>query len=152
MPLPCRIACVRIGRFATGAVSGRASAASADGGSAPAPQRRTGPPAETENQTPLVLFTEIRGVQRLVALDAVAARRGIITGMAVAQAKAYAADLLARRYDGERIARAALDVTTALLAASPRVSWELGHGVWWLDAAGLGSEPRLAKQIGRAHV
>ena len=67
--------------------------------------------------------------------------------MALAQAKAFAADLRARRYDGELVARAALEVTTALLAASPRVSWEQGHGVWWVDAAGLGGEAKLARRL-----
>jgi protein ImuB len=45
------------------------------------------------------------------------------------------------------VARAALDVTAALLEASPRVSWENGHGVWWVDAAGLGHEGRLAQRL-----
>jgi protein ImuB len=79
--------------------------------------------------------------------------------MALAEAKALAADLLALPWDEERIARAALEVTTALLAASPRVSWEGMSpptaasarlhtvGIWWVDAAGLGSEAKLADRL-----
>jgi protein ImuB len=85
-----------------------------------------------------------------VACDAAAAQRGVTIGMAVEQAQAFSAGLVALRYDEERIARAALDVLTALLALSPRVSWEKGHGVWWVDAAGLGSEPRLAQKLLKA--
>jgi protein ImuB len=77
--------------------------------------------------------------------------------MALAEAKALAADLLALPWDEERIARAALEVITALLAASPRVSWNgthgradartRGEGLWWVDAAGLGSEAKLADRL-----
>jgi protein ImuB len=70
--------------------------------------------------------------------------------MEFAEARALAADLVAFPWDTERVARAALEVTTALLAASPRVAWagERGNeGVWWVDAAGLGSEPKLAQRL-----
>jgi protein ImuB len=76
--------------------------------------------------------------------------------MPLAQAKALAGDLVAAPWDDERLARAALHVTTALLAASPRVSWDgttarrhdgTGNGVWWVDAAGLGDEQRLAQHL-----
>ncbi len=77
--------------------------------------------------------------------------------MALEQAKALAADLVAAPWDEGRFARAALDVTTALLHASPRVAWERGNvgtwerlrneGVWWVDAAGLGEEKQLAQQL-----
>ncbi len=70
--------------------------------------------------------------------------------MALAEAKALAADLVALPWDEERLARAALGVTTALLAASPRVSWEKrsnGQDIWLLDAAGLGSETKLAGKL-----
>ncbi len=82
--------------------------------------------------------------------------------MALAEAQALAADLVALPWDHERIAHAALAVTTALLAASPRVAWAGpgrpvpsdhphtgwgGVGTWWLDAGGLGSEARLARQL-----
>ncbi len=88
--------------------------------------------------------------------------RGVTAGMALTEAKALAADLLALPWDDERLARAALEVTTALLAASPRVSWagmgealpscrlatgRGGAGLWWVDAAGLGSEARLADKL-----
>jgi protein ImuB len=80
--------------------------------------------------------------------------------MALTEAKALAADLLALPWDGERVARAALETVTALLAASPRVSWagvgrslpagrpatEAG-GTWWVDAAGLGDEAKLAQKL-----
>ena len=85
-----------------------------------------------------------------MACDALAAQRGVTIGMAVEQAKAFSAGLVALRYDEERVARAALDVLTALLVLSPRVSWEKGHGVWWVDAAGLGSEARLAQKLLKA--
>ncbi|MBI1723616.1 MAG: hypothetical protein HYR48_06895 [Gemmatimonadetes bacterium] len=82
------------------------------------------------------------------------------TGMALAQAQALVADLVALPWDDEKVSRAALDVTTALLAASPRVAWEGGplrvcasarlptaDGVWWVDAAGLGEEKALARKL-----
>ena len=97
--------------------------------------------------------------------------------MALTEARALAADLVALPWDDERIARTALEATTALLAASPRVAWagmglgtaasarlgtvsaasaRTGHcasarlhtaGVWWIDAAGLGSEAKLARKL-----
>ena len=88
--------------------------------------------------------------------------RGVAAGMALAEARALAAGLALLPWDEERIARAALEVTTAFLAASPRVSWEGmgrflpsgrlatgsgGVGLWWIDAAGLGSEARLADKL-----
>jgi protein ImuB len=104
-----------------------------------------------------VLVADVRGAPRVVAACALAARAGIVTDMALAQAKAFAHDLIAVPWDGERLARAALEVTTALLAASPRTSWERGsvrahekirnEGVWWVDAAGLGDERRLAQRL-----
>ena len=88
--------------------------------------------------------------------------------MAFAEARALAADLVALPWDTERVARAAIEVTTALLAASPRVAWAGGPsvlryagtpvrlagsggevGIWWVDAAGLGSEPKLAQRLCR---
>ena len=87
--------------------------------------------------------------------------RGVTAGMALAEATALAAGLVALPWDEERIARAALEVTTAFLAASPRVSCagmsslpsgrlatgRGGAGLWWIDAAGLGSEARLAGKL-----
>ncbi len=70
--------------------------------------------------------------------------------MALTEAKALAADLLALPWDEECITRAALEAVTAFLAASPRVSWEQradGRGIWWIDAAGLGSEAKLADRL-----
>jgi protein ImuB len=89
--------------------------------------------------------------------------------MALTEAKALAADLVARPWDAEHIARAALETVTALLAASPRVSWAgpgpppaasarldavaraptRPHtvGLWWVDAAGLGDEAKLAHKL-----
>jgi protein ImuB len=64
--------------------------------------------------------------------------------MALAEARALAGDLEALPWDEAAIARAALEVTAALLEASPRVSREPGLGVWWVDASGLGDERRLA--------
>jgi len=164
---PCRIACVRIGRFATGAASRRPdSGAGAAGGSVPAPPSPTGPSA-TPAEPPLVLVADVRGTPRIIALDREAACRDIAAGMALAEAHALAGDLRALPWDPERLARAALDVTTALLAASPRVAWAGASsvppcprapvppagsreaGLWWVDAAGLGSEPRLAARLGR---
>ncbi|HVO35394.1 MAG TPA: hypothetical protein VMT21_07505 [Gemmatimonadales bacterium] len=152
MALPCRIACVRIGRFAIGALrsaptgdlsASRGSNAAANGGEAAAPAA--------------VAVAEVHGQPRVAATSREAERRGVAAGMALAEAKALAADLLALPWDGERIARAALEVTTALLAASPRVSWAgmhgrtdartHGEGVWWIDAAGLGSEAKLAGRL-----
>ena len=95
----------------------------------------------------------------MVACNAEASRRDITRGMALAQARALAADLLTEPWDRPRLERAALGVTTTLLAASPRVSWAVDLrdrrpddlpdelGVWWVDAAGLGEETRLAQQL-----
>ena len=111
---------------------------------------------------PVVAVADGHGKSRVVATDAAARRRGVTVGMALAEAQALAADLLALPWNHERIARAALAVTTALLAASPRVSWAGpgkalssdhlhtgwgGVGRWWLDAGGLGSETRLAQKL-----
>jgi len=104
-----------------------------------------------------VAVAAVRGKPRVTAASREAERRGIAAGMALAEAKVLAADLVALPWDEERIARAALEVTTALLAASPRVSWNGAHGrtdtrthgegVWWVDAAGLGSEAKLADRL-----
>jgi protein ImuB len=108
-----------------------------------------------------VAIAEVRGTPRVVALSVAAERRGIKAGMALAEAKALAADLLALHWDDETIARAALEVTAALLGASPRVSWagtgtqghggtgpaRPGEGAWLVDASGLGSETTLAKKL-----
>ena len=164
--LPCRIACVRIGRFATGAASRRAGVgASAAVGSVPAPHGPTGPSADPP---PVALVADIRGKPRVVALNGAAARCGVAREMALAEARALAADLVALPWDDDELARAALEMATALLAASPRVAWaggtsvrlcarasvrpaggSGGAGLWWVDAAGLGSEAKLAQQLAR---
>ena len=95
-------------------------------------------------------MADVRGKPRVAATSREAERRGIAAGMALAEAKALAADLLALPWDEEHIARAALEAVTAFLAASPRISWEKrtdGQGVWWIDAAGLGSEVKLADRL-----
>ena len=159
MALPCRIACVRIGRFATGALAPRPAPASAGAVSANVPPHPTGPNAPAE--PPRILVADVRGKPRVIAACAEAARRGITRGMALAQAKALAGDLVAVPFDAEQLARAALGVTTALVAASPRVAWEKpwergsvgawerfrNEGVWWVDAAGLGDERILAQRL-----
>jgi protein ImuB len=106
----------------------------------------------------------VRGKPRVVATSRAARARGITAGMTLAEARALAADLVALPWDEERIARAALETVTALLAASPRVSWVgmgrplpscrlytgwggAGMGTWWVDAAGLGSEAKLAHRL-----
>ena len=163
MASPCRIACVRIGRFAIGALQSaptadpsarRASSGVAGAVSSGAGDARAGPP--------VVAVAELRGKPRVVATSREAQAHGVAAGMALTEAKALTADLVALPWDEERIARAALEVTTALLAASPRVSWAgagrpspsgrpaTGHGgpgIWWVDAAGLGSEDRLAQKL-----
>jgi protein ImuB len=139
-----RIACVRIGRFAIGALA-RAPAPAAPGGAArPSP---TGPAEDAH--FPRVLTAEVRRRTRVVAICALAARRGIAVGMALAEARALAGDLVATPWDEERLARAACAVSGALLAASPRVAWEQGLGVWWVDATGLGDERALARRLQR---
>jgi protein ImuB len=104
----------------------------------------------------------VRGKARVVAASREAQARGITVGMGIAESRALAADLALLPWDDERVARAALEVTTALLAASPRVSWvgmgealatcrlatgRGGVGIWWIDAAGLGSEVKLAQKL-----
>jgi protein ImuB len=102
---------------------------------------------------------EVRAKLRVVAACAEASRRGITPGMALTQAQALAAELVHAPFDADQLARRALDVSTALLEASPRVSWwnqwpsgpvarwPRNEGVWWVDAAGLGEEKKLAQQL-----
>jgi len=111
----------------------------------------------TRDEDPVVAVADVRGKLRVVATGSVARARGIADGMALTEAQALAANLVALPWDDERIARAALEVTTALLAASPRVAWSgthgrtdartHGEGVWWIDAAGLGNEAKLAAKL-----
>ena len=154
MALPCRIACVRIGRFVIGALR----SAPTDGPSASrGDNAATGAAGAAAVDRAAVAVADIGGKPRVTATSREAERHGIAAGMALAEAKALAADLLVLPWNEERVARAALEVTTALLAASPRVSWNGTHehtgarthgdGVWWVDAAGLGSEARLADRI-----
>ncbi len=159
MALPCRIACVRIGRFAIGALhSVPTGAPSASRGSSAAADAEGGASAAA----PIVAVAEVRGKPCIAATSREAERRGVAPGMTLAEAQAIAADLLALPWDDERIARAALEVTTALVAASPRVAWAglggnspsgrpatgwSGAGRWWVDAAGLGSEAKLAERL-----
>jgi protein ImuB len=152
LALPCRIACVRIGRFAIGALR---SAPTGD----PSASRGSNTATDAEGGGAAVAVADIGGKPRVAATSREAERHGIAAGMALAEAKALAADLLVLPWDEERIARAALEVATALLAASPRVSWEGMSlptavsarlhtlGIWWVDAAGLGSEAKLADRL-----
>ena len=147
MALPCRIACVRIGRFAIGALH---SAPTGDPSASRGSNAATGAQGGGAADRAVVAVADVRGKPRVTATSREAERRGIAAGMALAEAKALVADLLALPWDEERIARAALEAVTAFLAASPRVSWEQradGQGVWWVDAAGLGSEAKLADRL-----
>jgi protein ImuB len=164
----CRIGCVRIGRFAIGALhSAPTGELSARPGSSAADARPGGDDAPADPA--LVAVADLRGKPRVVATSREAERRGVAAGMALTEAKALAADLVARPWDAERIARAALETVTALLAASPRVSWvgpglpptasarfdavacapvrPHSVGLWWVDAAGLGDEAKLAQKL-----
>jgi len=164
---PCRIACVRIGRFAIGALRSAPttgpSARRAGSGATGAPPGGAAPGAGgVRADPPAVAVAELRGKTRVVAVDREARARGVTAGMALTEAQALAADLVALPWDDERIARVALEVITALLGASPRVSWAGmgplppgrlatgrggGAGLWWVDAAGLGNEAKLADQL-----
>lgn len=159
MALPCRIACVRIGRFAIGALR---SAPTGDFSASRGSNAATGAKGSEAADRAVAAVAEVQGKPRVAATSREAERRGVAAGMALAEAKALAADLLALPWDAERIARAALEITTALLAASPRVSWAGmrwplpscrlatgagGVGLWWVDAAGLGSEAKLAERL-----
>ena len=69
-------------------------------------------------------------------------------GLSLESAQALCAGLEHRAWSDEALARAALTVTTALLAASPRVAWAgRPYGAWWVDAAGLGDEKRLTQKL-----
>jgi len=164
----CRIGCVRIGRFAIGALhrapTGDPSARRGSSGADAGPGGSDAPVDQA-----LVAVADLRGKPRVVATGREAERRGVAAGMALTEAKALAADLLALPWDEERIARAALETVTALLAASPRVSWAGPGphpaasarldtvacasarlhtvGLWWVDAAGLGDETKLAQKL-----
>jgi protein ImuB len=158
---PCRIACVRIGRFAIGALkgtpTGQLSARRASSGAAGFADDGA------RSREPVVAVADLRGKLRVVAASRGAQARGIAVAMALTEARALAADLVALPWDEERVTRAALEVTAALLAASPRVSWaggmgrplpscrpatgQGGRGLWWVDAAGMGSEAKLARKL-----
>ena len=107
-----------------------------------------------------MLVAEVRGKRRVVCANAAAAQRGVLEGMSLEGAQALASELLHRDWNEEELAVAALRVTTALIEASPRVAWARGTssrtaaqpssrlvGAWWVDAAGLGDEQRLAQKL-----
>ncbi|MEO7522081.1 MAG: hypothetical protein ABIW79_09720, partial [Gemmatimonas sp.] len=80
-----------------------------------------------------------------------AGRLGVRAGMAVPEARASCAVLDVRAWDDRVVADAILAVTTALLAASPRVTPVAGApGMWWIGASGfdgLGGEDALGHAL-----
>ncbi len=88
-------------------------------------------------------------VLRVVSLAA--GQLGIRVGMTIAEAQARCATLDVRPWDTRVISAGMLEVTTALLAASPQVTPLHGApGVWWVGASGftaLGGERALAEGL-----
>jgi protein ImuB len=80
-----------------------------------------------------------------------AGQMGIRVGMTIAEAQARCATLDVRPWDARVISAGILEVTTALLAASPQVTPLHGApGVWWVGASGftaLGGERALAEGL-----
>ncbi|MBX3131922.1 MAG: hypothetical protein KF689_00875 [Gemmatimonadaceae bacterium] len=126
-----RIACLRIPRFAVGAValSGRDCILA------------------HWDALPIALAEHAR----LRAVTAAAARSGVRTGMTVVQGKSKCAALDVLPWDHGAIAREVARASAAFLAASPQVSPLRDEpGTWWIGAEGfeaIGGERVLATQL-----
>jgi len=136
-----RVACVRIPRFPIGAV-----------------WRTQGGEDDRHD-----LANRLHWDDRLIALADLAARlktasraagrRRVRAGMTVTEATAHCAELDVRAWDDLVITQAVIDVTGALVAASPQVTPVIGApGVWWVGASGLerqGGERALVRSLAR---
>ncbi|MBL0173645.1 MAG: hypothetical protein IPP90_23750 [Gemmatimonadaceae bacterium] len=73
---------------------------------------------------------------RLRAVSLAAGRAGVRAGMTLPEAQARCATLDVRTWDDHAVNDAVLAVTTAFLAASPRVTPVQGApGMWWITPA-----------------
>ena len=148
-----RVACVRIPRFAIGALW-RAAGGAGDGA------RQLALPLEGDgvgvidagphwDERPLGV---VEG-QRLRAVTAAAGRRRVRAGMTLAEARASCAELEPLAWDGRVVEQAITQATAAFVLASPQVTPAASApGVWWIGAGGLdgvGGERGLVRTLWR---
>ena len=167
-----RVACVRIPRFPIGAVwravrRGDSGTAAADAQlllplTPPTPPSSSSqlrppnaaPPSSTPehwDDIPIVL-TDGTGVQkRLRAVSAAAGRAGVRAGMRPAEGRALCADLHELAWDDVTIGAAIVEMSAALVGASPQVTPVAGApGLWWVGASGfdgIGGERELGRTL-----
>ncbi len=160
MPSSWRIACVRVPRFAIGAIWRNTVAPAATSarqavehqlslpiarGASPEPAT---PPAMSGADThwddqPIVLSDGLK----IRTATATAGRAKIRSGMAIGEARARCAALRVLSWDDEVIARDVTRATAAFVRASPQVTPAAGApGLWWIGASGL-DEDRLAREL-----
>ncbi len=161
MPANWRIACVRIPRFAIGAVWRNALSKEAlptakdiqiplpiaqePSSSTPRKASSDSSPLKHEHWDSLPMAL-VEG-QKIRTATAIAGKAGIRSGMPVGQAKARCAALRLLNWDGEIIAREVTRATAAFVRASPQVTPAVGApGLWWIGANGL-NEDILAREL-----
>jgi protein ImuB len=146
-----RVACVRIPRFAIGALW---RAAGIDDGARQLALPLGGEAGVADagphwDERPLGL---VEG-QRLRAVTAAAGRRRVRAGMTLAEARASCADLEPLAWDARVVEQAITQATAAFVLASPQVTPAASApGVWWIGAGGLdgvGGERGLVRTLWR---
>ena len=167
-----RVACVRIPRFPIGAVwravrREETGTATRDGQlllpltppSAESPlssghplRQSAAPPSSAPahwDESPIALTDATR--KRLRAVSAAAGRTGVRAGMRVAEARALCADLQEFAWDDVAVGAATVEMSAALVGASPQVTPVDGApGLWWVGASGfdgIGGEFELAHAL-----
>ena len=89
--------------------------------------------------------------QRLRAVSAAAGRAGVRAGMRPVQARALCADLHELAWDDVAIGAAIIEMSAALVGASPQVTPVAGApGLWWVGASGfdgIGGERELGRAL-----
>ena len=98
------------------------------------------------------MLTNGGGAQkRLRAVSAAAGRAGVRAGMRPAQARALCADLHELAWDDIAIGAAIVEMSAALVGASPQVTPVAGApGLWWVGASGfdgIGGERELGRAL-----
>jgi protein ImuB len=98
------------------------------------------------------VLTDGRGAQkRLRAVSAAAGRAGVRAGMRPAEARALCADLHEIAWDDVAIGAAIVEMSAALVGASPQVTPVAGApGLWWVGASGfdgIGGERELGAAL-----
>lgn len=163
-----RVACVRIPRFPIGAVwravrRGDSGTAARDAQlllpltpptlpSSSNPRASSEPPSSTPehwDDLPIVLTDGAQ--KRLRAVSAAAGRAGVRAGMRPAEGRALCADLHEFAWDDVAIGAAIVEMSAALVGASPQVTPVAGApGLWWVGASGfdgIGGERELGRTL-----